>query len=177
MAEELVIVLSGRTFRKTARTTLDQDAYVMRRMREFGLANIDVDPANPDLDGVAENLILRAFETGKMYEILGGMLVEDNVKWTRANAATNADFFRDLDTKADKQALYASISSVMLDFLVAAAEWSKTSRKSSPKSGEPTPVPQGLPAPEVTAAILNGTSENGIIYSGASLETNSTDSQ
>lgn len=165
MADQEAIVLGGRTFRKASVTSLDQDAYVMKRMRSVGLIDMvaTFDPKKDDLNRFSEELLMAAFESGLLYQILGGTLVEDGVTWSRDVAAANAGLFAGLTNNDEKVRLYEGIASILIDFLLSAANWSKTSPKSSASSGEPT-------SPDVIGAIAGSsgtTTANGTPLSGS----------
>lgn len=161
--KDIELTLSGRVFRKARTTTIDQDAYVMKRMREFGLVEMasTFDPVKDELDDFSQQLLMAAFETGKLYEVLAGVLIEEGVVWSRAVAKQNAEFFATLTDKDDKAQLFSSIASVLVDFLVYAAVWSKTSLKSF---GNPN---GGINPSELTEALQNLTSESGTSSSGS----------
>lgn len=135
---DTTIVLSGRIFKKAESTTIDQDAYVIQRMRAAGISDLAAkfDPKKQGLESFAEELLLAAFESGQLFEILAGTLVEEGVPWSRATAKANAEFFLTLKDKADKEAIYDRMAQVILDFLVVAAAWSNSSRKSSQLGGQ-----------------------------------------
>lgn len=153
--KEIILKIQGRTFKKAITTTIDQDAYVMKRMREFGLVEMaaSFDPKTDDLNEFSQNLLMEAFETGKLYEILGGVLVEEGVKWSRKIAAESAAIFENITELEDKEQLFSSIAAVLLDFLVAAATWSKHSLKSSDLGGVLRAV-QSQPSAEIPNSML-----------------------
>jgi hypothetical protein len=131
-------------------------------MRDFGLIEIasSFDVKKDDLNDFSEKLLLQAFETGKLFEILGGVLVEDGVAWTREVAAQNAHFFGTLTKVEDKEQLFSSIAAVLLDFLVAAAAWSTRSQRFSVAEAV-----GGLKESARTAETPSSTSESGMVLS------------
>lgn len=160
--EEIKVTLAGRIFRKATTTTIDQDAFVMKRMRDFGLVEFaaSFDLEKDDMNAFSEKLLLQAFETGQLFEILGGVLVEEGVTWSRTVAMTNARFFETLTALEDKEQLFSSIAAVLLDFLVAAAAWSKHSQKFSVAVGG-TPIGQKSRTGETQSSTL----ESGMVSS------------
>lgn len=129
---ERVMVLGGRTFRQSNVTTIDRDAYLSKRFRVSGLAAFSrtFNPATDDLNEFSERLLWEAFESGVLYEILAGMLIQDGVRWTRKVAEANAAFFANLTDAADKRAIAERSGDILFDFLVLAA----ASRKISPST-------------------------------------------
>ena len=144
---ERIVTLGGRTFRQSSITTVDRDTYMMRRYRTSGLAAFvkTFNPATDTLDSFGEKVYFEAFESGVLYEILAGMLVEDGVQWTRKIAAANAAFFANVPTQADKLTIYELAADVMADFLRAAAELRQTFLSSSEPTESPTTIDGGQP--------------------------------
>lgn len=137
------LTIGGRVFQRATVTTLDQDAYVMQRMRAFGLAEMAsaFDPKTGHMEDFGEKVLLAAFESGQLYEILGGTLVEEGVKWSRAVATANASFFASVTGRNDKQTIYGTTSAILLDFLLVAATLSPTFLRSSMSGGQTEPAP------------------------------------
>lgn len=132
-AAERVMVIGGRTFRQSRVTTIDRDSYVIKRYRVSGLAAFSrtFEPAIHDLNEFAEKLLWEAYESGVLYEILAGVLVEDGVRWTRKVAEANAAFFANLTDPADKNAIAERSGDVLFDFLVIADASRKISLSTS----------------------------------------------
>jgi hypothetical protein len=165
------ITLGGRTFRRAESTTVDQDAYVTKRLRDSGLAKMlsDFDPRTDDLLDLNERIIFEAYERGVMYEVLAGILVEDGVPWSRARAAANATMFADITDRAEKAAIVASAADFLFDFFTVAAAFSRRSGNltrrgtdsgdrgengNAPVTGQESPKPNERP----TAASVAPTS-------------------
>jgi len=139
------IILKGRTFRRATSTSVDQDAYVTKRLRDSGLSTIlqSFDPAVDDIVSLNERIIWEAFERGVMYEVLAGVLVEDGVPWSRATAAKNAMLMAQITDPSEKAPILSSVADFLFDFFAVAAAWSSASMKSIGKarataSGRPT---------------------------------------
>jgi len=132
-AEERAFTLANRSFRAATNTTVDQDAFVIKRMRSAGLVKMwnDFNPKTDRPSSLMENVILEAFEAGVLYEILGGMLVEDNVKWSRPYALHNAKVFRDISDAGEKDTMWNHVGGMLIDFLAIAARFSRISPSSS----------------------------------------------
>lgn len=126
-APPIALMLAGRTFRQSVSTTMAQDAYVMKRQLAFSSLGAPAD----DPFAAGQSLIMTAFESGLMYEVLGGLLVEDDVPWSQATATENARFFAALTAREDKNVLWENIAGILSDFLVGAGEWSRASLRSS----------------------------------------------
>lgn len=123
------IKLHGRTFRRATSTSVDQDAYVTKRLRDSGLSGIldEFDPAKDDIAALNERIIWEAFERGVMYEVLAGILVEDGVPWSRATAAKNAKMMAEITDQAEKAPILSSAADFLFDFFAVAAAWSARS--------------------------------------------------
>lgn len=141
---ERPIVMAGRTFRQSESTSVQQDAWTMRRYRSSGLADLarQFDPSRDELPALAERLLWDGLESGVIYEILAGILTEDGVVWSRESATRNATFFAQLTDPSDKAIVYSRLSDVLHDFLAVAAVSKRTFEKSS-ESPETNPPHDG----------------------------------
>lgn len=142
----IILTVSGRTFRSGGPTTLAHDAYILKRWRAFGLAALapQIERAEPMSTGTLEaemdRLIADAFESGLLYEIMAGMLVEDGAVWSVAQAANVAAFFGGVTDATEKQAVYDKLSDILTDFFAHAVGWLVTSRKYSTGTAEQKPA-------------------------------------
>lgn len=126
----IVLILAGRTFRRPPMTSLIQDAYVMQRMRSVDMeGTMRVSGSSPVATGL--DVVMAMFESGMIYEVLAGALVEDGMKWTRSGADANAAFFAELTDQADKDQIWQHAAAISKDFLEGAAQWLRAFPKSS----------------------------------------------
>lgn len=159
IAAPVVIRVSGRTFRPPISTTIAHDAYMMKRMRAFGLTQAvqTLDSGTAAATSAGEGLIFAAFESGLMYEILAGALVEDGVAWTRRVADANTTFFAELSDPLDKAVIWENIAAILADFLLGAGEWSRVSLTSSRPGADLASPDERTPS----AVTTSTTTENG----------------
>lgn len=117
------MIIQGRTFEIATVTTIEQDAFAMRRLRTMGLMEMvaTFDPLKSNINAFSEKLLLEAFESGLLFEVLGAILVEQSVPWTKESGIANATFFRTLTNPDDKSVLYDGIGQILADFLISAA--------------------------------------------------------
>jgi hypothetical protein len=129
-AEPEAIVIAGRRFVPTAKTTFDQDLYMMSLMTQTGLDEIvhSFDPQKMELTDVAARCIAVAYESGKLFLILGAGLLEEGTKWSKERSIQNAEFLASLDESADKEALHSLVATVILGFFLTAISSSKISQ-------------------------------------------------
>ena len=128
------VTLAGRTFRALGVTTFEHDAFMMQALTEANLLSTlqRFDPARQELGDATAAIIVQCFRTGKLFDLLGGVLVEDGTTWTPQTAATAARFFAGLTDPADKDALEAVIPFVLLRFFLrAGASWKASLRYST----------------------------------------------
>jgi hypothetical protein len=95
----------------------------------------EFNPQTDKINTLIEAVILEAFEAGVLYEILGGMLVEDGVKWSRPYAMHNAKIFRDITDAGEKETMWDHVGGMIIDFLAIAARFSRISQSSSDNRG------------------------------------------
>lgn len=137
-----VFQISGRTFRRVAdERSVDQDAYVARRLRNPRVAAVmsrfDVD--NETIRSLTEEVTWEAFESGVIYEILGGALIEDGVPWTRESAARTASLIKNNTDLGVRAVIFALAADIIIDFFRVAGIWSPITRKSDPTATDNKP--------------------------------------
>lgn len=126
-------VIAGRTFRQPESKSIAQDAWIERRYRSSGLTDLarTAGARTETIEELSERLLWEGLESGVIYELLAGMLVEDGTAWTRASAERNAQWFATLTAPADKAIVYDSIGALLFRFLKVAAVSKLISESSS----------------------------------------------
>lgn len=141
------VTLDGRTFRPAFQTTFEQDFYLMDRVATAGLDKM-VDGLKPDadLEEFSRDLLLKAYRSGKLFEILAGVMIEEDspLGWMVEEAEANAEFFRNLSDPDDKVALQGVLVGVILGFFVNADGSLTTSPKPSGRRSTPAPERESL---------------------------------
>ena len=144
--ETLIVMSDGRKFKITEATTSRQDMWVMTRLDRAGLEVIAATYNTPDkLDVMATKCVEAAYESGTLYEILAGILVEDGKKWTRESALANANYFGELTNPADKAAIQGPIVSILMLYFASGLASTETSLKSSETGSEASPEASSAP--------------------------------
>lgn len=124
-----VIELCGRTFRPAKNLTLERDMYIMALMRAAKITELfDRKDKSPtfDLDELAEQIIVAAFESGKMFEMTAAVMDEDGVKWTRAESVKNAQWMSEITEEKSKNILMQYIAVIILAFFMKGPAFSAT---------------------------------------------------
>lgn len=131
--KDLVLQVSGRTFRPSVQTTFEQDLYIGSMLRDAGLIKMAAgfNIATDKVSDVAADIITTAFASGKLFALLGAMMEEVDVPWTIEGAKKNAHFFAQLRDNHEKQKLHGTIVGVILAFFVSGAASSPISLSSS----------------------------------------------
>jgi hypothetical protein len=138
------IVVAGRKFTPSVNTTFEQDLYVMDRMRAGGLNGLQTEVTTEgELNELAQEILIQSYRSGKLFELLAGVLEEEGKEWSPESADENAIMFSKLTDPEDKKALHGSLVGVVLSFFVA----EDSSLKISPKSSEDSPAKAPSPAP------------------------------
>lgn len=140
------IVVSGRTFYPATDTTFEQDFFILDRIGETGMERMEL-TKDSDLAEVSMDIILSAYRSGKLFELLAGMVKEEGVPWTPEGAIENARFFATLTDQKDKDAIRNSLVGALLGFFVNAVNFSAISLKSLPETESTAPAP--APPPKV----------------------------
>jgi len=127
-----VVVLAGHAFAPLLVSTIEHDFWLMARIRAARL-----DALTKAEDESAEEFVSRilheVIDSGRAFELLGGMLIPENVpaeQWTPELAAETAAFIRTLTDPADKARLQSQLISLLIGFF----ENGLTSLTTSPKS-------------------------------------------
>ena len=129
------LVLSGRSFRPPTKTTLEQDLYILERFRAAGMEDSTLELSDENkLVAATEKMLIQAYSSGTLFELLAGMLVEDGVKWSPQQARQNAEFFANLEEPEDKANIQSALVGTVLSFFFNAPESSKTFPKSSARA-------------------------------------------
>lgn len=165
------VEVAGRRFTAVSDTSFEQDIWIMQLLQESGLRQMaeKFNVVSDDLSNVSQEVIIAAFRSGKLFQLLGAVMVEDGKEWTLESAKANADFFAKLTSREDKNAMRASIVSVILGFFVSGLLALGTSETSSVRL-EPVDVQQPEKSPSEASTI----SETGELSSGSSPATTQT---
>lgn len=136
------LVIEGRTFRALTTTTFEQDLFIMRRMKEARIpALIDEATKHPErLDEITSDIILVAYESGVLFELMGGIYLEDGKKWSVKGSLANAEFFMNITDQEEKQKLTEPITAVIVGFFMNARGSSTILLSSSASSEKPESV-------------------------------------
>jgi hypothetical protein len=165
------VTISGRTFRPCASTTFKQDMYVMTLLKAAGLVKLaDGFDITKDLDEVAQVIIVEAFASGKLFDLLGAVMEEVGVPWTVDGAKANGEFFGNLSGTEDKKKLHGSIVGILLGFFVSGALSGKTSPKFSTEPRQPGDDARALRDGVRSEVPWAGTTESGTTSSETSPE-------
>lgn len=168
------MILQGRTFEVAIVTTIEQDAFAMRRLRTMGLMEMvaSFDPQKSNLNVFSETLLLQAFESGLLFEVLGAVLVEKDVPWTRETGIANSTFFRTITDNKDKSTLYEGIGDILVAFLIDAARLLRKDFPSSlenPDRGSDTTI--SLSGESTPSILATGTDLSGSSRGSTSIST------
>jgi hypothetical protein len=92
------VTLAGRRFRAASTTTFEHDCFNTKQMRECGLLSVaqKFDPMKDEIGDVAGAIIIEAYASGKLFNLLAGVLVEklalrNFIPWALLNFFLNAD--------------------------------------------------------------------------------------
>jgi hypothetical protein len=133
------LVLHGRTFRPAQKEiTAEQHMFITTRLLKSGVAKLSFDPTAEDaLGDFSTQVLLTAYESGVMWELLAGAFNEEHIPWTPSEARANAQFFANLTDPVDHAALNGALVGVLLSFLLKNVAAKMLSQKYTP--GHATP--------------------------------------
>jgi hypothetical protein len=151
------IVLGGREFRPSARSTIRHDHWMMSRIRKAGITDIHQEPGE---DARSYGLrVLDALLNGDLaLELLGGVLVPADAKgpWTPEMAAETAAFVGGLEDPEDKRTKDVTLASLLIPFF--ARELASSTNTELPSDAAPGASPD---VPEFARATASGAASSG----------------
>lgn len=169
------LLIGGRPFRLVGEADGHHDIYMTGRLKRAGLLKpgqfIDPDASS---DENAAALVVAVYESGLTWELYGGLLVPDGVRWTPEVAQATADFLVTVSDAPSKRILRGVLAGMLPDFFLAAL----ASPRTSPSYGNPSPTAASgssaasPPAPP-TAPMRRGPSISGAAATTASGATSS----
>jgi len=150
------IVLAGRAFDAAGPSTIQQDHWMMTRVREAGLLLVEREP-DEDPQAYGERMLDALLRSEQGLELLGGLLVPvGQRRWTPEVALETAAFIGDLSAPEDKARVGALLASLLIPFLMRALASSTSSAR---PSGAAPDAP--APRPESARSMASGAASSG----------------
>jgi len=123
------LVVEGRTFVQEP-PTFEQEMYIMQRVIESGFdqphITLGIDPKTADLERPVKQLIVHAYKSGTLFELLGAMMTEKGTEWSPEQASANAEIFRHTRDEKSKQQLHPALVGAVIAFFESAVSSGKT---------------------------------------------------
>ncbi len=134
----VLAVVEGRTFVNET-PSFEQDLYIMEQVTEAGLVQLGVPQLDPEgnLPLAIQRLIIRAYQSGALFKLMGALLTEEGTEWTKESALANAELFRKTRDPESKRSLQPAMIQSVVAFFESAASSELTSLTSS---GSPSPA-------------------------------------
>lgn len=142
------ITIGGKAFHACAETTAEQDIFMSNIIRATGAHEVKVaDVDENDAAGMqkafrdyTDEITHKVWASGKTFDLIACVLVEDGKEWTPADAKANAALLASVKDKASKEILQVHLAAVVMGFFAGARPSTTTSPKSStPETGEVDP--------------------------------------
>ena len=140
MADKEVITLGGRTFVHLGESTAQHDDWFMGRVREAGLDRVLLE-IGEDPDQFARRILYQASGSGKVFEMIGALIVPEGMadaSWTPEVALDTARFVGQLCDPEDKQRINNLTVTLLIGFFLGGLTSLETSKTSS-TDAEPAP--------------------------------------
>lgn len=139
-ADQEPIQVGDLTLVPSVHTTLRQDAYVMKCAADCGLVEvIEHAREHQDITDVAVSIVQRVWGSGKVPELLAGLLVVEGEKWSAERAAEVADAIGELEDPKAKRQLTDLVSGSTMYFFIKGAASSGLSLSSLSDRNDPAP--------------------------------------
>lgn len=159
--EPFVFVVEGRRFVQEP-TSMDQDNYIMKQSMQAGLdeAQLALAASGDDLERGVKLLLVKAYESGALFRLLAGILIEEGEEWTPQSADANADFFRKSRDPEAKRNLYPAMVGAIIGFFENGDGLSRTSLGSLVAADDPeiSVVPKRRISPDEAVALFSSPS-------------------
>lgn len=138
------LTIGGAVWRVVKNSTLEHDFCALRAARAVGVDSEGLLPGET-AEGFAERVLYAVIDSGKIFDLLGCMLLPDQVpdeQWTPVEAERTATFLRALRDPQDKADVRVLVSSLLLGFF---AEGLRSSTVSPSASKAPAQPGEGEP--------------------------------
>ena len=148
------ITLDGRKFTGVSQSiSANQNDYIQANLRRAGAIEVlnDLDGVKRSQEKRAEDLLTQILDSGRKPYILAGCLTEEGKVWNRAEADANAARFGAITDPAEISEMTSSIVKFVIGFFSLGAPSSKTSQKSSSRSGRVPPTKNAAPLTSETS--------------------------
>lgn len=141
--------VGGKVFIPTVNTTFDQDMYLMSLMTNSGITELSKTfKEDMPLSEAGQKVVAAAYDSGKLFLILGAGMVEEGKRWSKEDSVKNAQFLANLESAEDKSKLHGIMATVIIGFFLTALASLKTSENSGRRS-ESEQSNRGLSTSEV----------------------------
>ena len=148
------ISLDGRKFHGISQAlTANQDDYILAHLRLAGAIEVlsDLDGQKRTKEQRAEDLLTAILLAGRTHHILAGCVTEEGKTWNRPEADRNAVRFAAITDADEKTTMRAVIVRFVIGFFSLGEPSSKTSQKSSSRSGKVPRTESAVPATSATS--------------------------
>lgn len=140
------ITLSGRRFRPATETTLEQDYALMAIYSDPAIAPALVPKDGDSAEAWVIRLVRALYATGQIWPMLGALLTEDGVEWSKASGSATGDLLRRCTDRKAKDLVQTQAAGMILSFFVTAALSRGISLRSLLGDLEPRQASLPLPA-------------------------------
>ena len=129
------LVVEGRTFVQEP-PTFEQEMFVLQRVMESGFDKPDLltDGAT-DLTRAAKMMIVHAYKSGTLFDLLGSLVTEKGTEWSPEQAKANGEVFKKTRDPKAKEQLHPALITAVTAFLVSASSSEMTFPISSEETG------------------------------------------
>jgi len=141
--------LGGQTFRHIELSTIEQDYWLMARVREAGLTDFSKYEGEGE-DDFSNRLMDGLINGGQGFQIIGGLILPVETKdmdWTPELAEKTADHLRKLTDPGEKQVVHGMIATAFVRFFQDGLLLSKLSELRSKQKGAKGQPANPSPAP------------------------------
>jgi hypothetical protein len=142
--KEATITIDGREFHGvTQELSAEQDSFIIGQLRLAGALPALVAMKKNATEEQAETLLTQIMVSGRMYQILAGVLTEKDKSWSFDDATRNGARFAAVSNPVEKAAMCSAVVDFVANFFLYAVQSARTSQKSSSRSSKAAPGASG----------------------------------
>ena len=132
------LVVEGRTFIQEP-PTFEQEMYILQQVVESGfdqpIENLGLDPKTMNITSATKRLIVHAYKSGVLFDLLGALVTENGQEWTPERAKEIGRLFKQTRDEEAKRQLHPALVAAISAFFVSASSSETTSPISSDIDG------------------------------------------
>lgn len=128
LTDPVAFSIGDRTFVMEDNPSPEQDFYIMEKIERMGLFDIQPEQiAGKRMDRETKRVLMEAYRSGQLFNLLGAVMVEKGVEWSEENGEENAELFRTTRDPEARKFILRNATFVLMSFFASGLTSSVTS--------------------------------------------------